>query len=103
MCLCFQIAVFTQGAQFLDEFWTEERISFVLTVSRENLLNGTLSSLVSADDMELKKPLRVSLCPCTMLWYMASTIRYIIITLYVHVCHVLYHGIRVGMQSASKK
>ena len=60
MCLCFQIAVFTQGAQFLDEFWTEERISFVLTVSRENLLNGTLSSLVSADDMELKKPLRVS-------------------------------------------
>jgi hypothetical protein len=32
----------------------------VLTVSRENLLNGTLSSLVSADDMELKKPLRVS-------------------------------------------
>jgi hypothetical protein len=52
--------VFTQGAQFLDEFWTEERICFVLTVSRENLLNGTLSSLVSADDMELKKPLRVS-------------------------------------------
>lgn len=63
MCPCFQIAVFTQGAQFLDDFWTEERICFVLTVSRENLLNATLSSLVSADDMELKKPLRVSCSP----------------------------------------
>ena len=58
--LCFQIAVFTQGAQFLDDFWTEERICFVLTVTRDNLLNHTLSSLVSVDDMELKKPLRVS-------------------------------------------
>ena len=71
MCVfvCFQIAVFTQGAQFLNDFWTEERVSFVLTVSRGNLLNGTLSSLVSANDTELKKPLRVS-CVNSILIYM---------------------------------
>ena len=69
VCLCFQIAVFTQGAQFLNDFWTEERVSFVLTVSRGNLLSGTLSSLVSADDTELKKPLRVS-CVKRILIYM---------------------------------
>ena len=38
---------------------TEERVWFVLTVSRDNLLNGTLISLGSVNEAEFKKPLRV--------------------------------------------
>ena len=98
--------MFTQGAQFLDEFWTEERISFVLTVSRENLLNGTLSSLVSADDMELKKPLRVSLV-CVHAYgiqrvYLlvgACTLYTVDATYYMYV--VVYNVLHLCMQRAS--
>ena len=50
----------SQGG-LLADLMTQERICFVLSVSRNNLINGTLSSLVSAADAELKKPLRVSL------------------------------------------
>ena len=39
---------------------TEERVYFVLTVSRKNLVNGTLNNLKSVDEAEFKKPLRVS-------------------------------------------
>ena len=53
----------------------------MLTVSRGNLLNGTLSALMSADDMELKKPLRVSCVPSVVMYivhvmYMSCTCGY---------------------------
>ena len=62
-----QVAVMTQG-QFLNAMMTEERVYFVLTVSRKNLVNGTLNNLKSVDEAEFKKPLRVShsffICRC---------------------------------------
>ena len=49
----------SQVPLLFESMVTEERVSFLLTVSRDNLINGTLSTLVAAHDSELKKPLRV--------------------------------------------